>query len=330
MWLTPLLFLIMGATHPTQSLVIELSYLIGFTSVLLHELGHCLTARHLHVHTDKITLTPIGGVATIQDTERNPKTSLLIALGGPAVSLAIILTCLVLPHSFPNPKDDINSVISSLPKFIGFAAILNIGILLFNLLPFYPSDGGRVLKCSIALLCNKRAALLTTATVNFLIILPSLYLFFSYHFVPGLFIVGISTIGLLKTRGDCLKLKRESLAKTPEALALLSLSENDLLAEPIGTTLDYILGHGQPFEIPNDYEPTEPPPKTLRDHISKGFTLYTGYAFFQKKGETPIAIPALWSKTEDGNVFDPKHRPSKPTSYFGVKAHTIPPKHQVS
>ncbi len=113
-----------------------------FGSVLLHELGHALTARLFGVPTRQIVLTPIGGVAEIEAGDLRPRDELFIALAGPAVSLGLGAILLV-----------IAGTIGTLSPF-GFVAGLawaNLAIGLFNLVPAFPMDGGRVLRAGLAM-----------------------------------------------------------------------------------------------------------------------------------------------------------------------------------
>ncbi len=116
-----------------------------FGSVLLHELGHALMARYYGIATANITLYPIGGVARLERMPRSAGPELLIALAGPAVNLAIAavawpLLVLVSP-SIPSVE---------LVEFLEVLVYVNIGLLVFNLVPAFPMDGGRVLRAALS------------------------------------------------------------------------------------------------------------------------------------------------------------------------------------
>ncbi len=107
-----------------------------FGSVVLHELGHALMARAFGIRTRDITLYPFGGIAALEGEARSPTQELLIAVAGPAVNLA--LAALVAPFALAG---------SGLAMvFLG----LNVVMAVFNLLPAYPMDGGRVLRAWLA------------------------------------------------------------------------------------------------------------------------------------------------------------------------------------
>jgi Zn-dependent protease/CBS domain-containing protein len=122
-----------------------------FASVLLHELGHAAAARRYGIATPDITLLPIGGVARIARIPRQPRQELVIALGGPAVTLAIIITLWVIvalagmaPRLIAAPGESLAELAVQLME-------ANAALLVFNLLPAFPMDGGRVLRALLAM-----------------------------------------------------------------------------------------------------------------------------------------------------------------------------------
>ena len=125
-----------------------------FTIVVLHELGHALTARRFGVVTRDIILLPIGGVARLERMPRNPRQELLVAVAGPAVNvaLAIILFAIVrltgpLPAAHLYDFDPLLSVRGFLYQLV----FVNVVLAVFNMLPAFPMDGGRVLRAILAM-----------------------------------------------------------------------------------------------------------------------------------------------------------------------------------
>ncbi len=112
-----------------------------FASVALHELGHSLVALRLGFWVREILLLPIGGAAQLARMPRQPRQELVIALAGPAVSLllGIIFWALVRGSGPSLAASNINRVFVILMQ-------LNIALAIFNLLPSFPMDGGRVLR----------------------------------------------------------------------------------------------------------------------------------------------------------------------------------------
>lgn len=109
-----------------------------FVSVLLHELGHALVAFRYKVPVHGITLFLFGGVARLGGEPPHPWAEFLIAIGGPLVSLALGLLFLLVP-----PQLTFNEPSLALAGHLGY---INLSLLVFNLIPGYPLDGGRVLR----------------------------------------------------------------------------------------------------------------------------------------------------------------------------------------
>jgi Zn-dependent protease/CBS domain-containing protein len=109
-----------------------------FLCVLLHEFGHVLMARRFGVRTPDILLLPIGGVARLERLPEEPRQELLVAVAGPAVTLVIAGVLYALVYG------------AGLGGFVADLAWLNTLLLLFNLIPAFPMDGGRVLRAALA------------------------------------------------------------------------------------------------------------------------------------------------------------------------------------
>ncbi|HEX5055670.1 MAG TPA: site-2 protease family protein [Gammaproteobacteria bacterium] len=109
-----------------------------FLSVLLHELGHSLVAFHYKVPVHGITLFLFGGVARLGGEPPHPLAEFLIAIGGPLVSLALGLLFLGI-----QPLTESSEPLQGLISHLGY---INLSLLVFNLIPGYPLDGGRVLR----------------------------------------------------------------------------------------------------------------------------------------------------------------------------------------
>ena len=124
-----------------------------FASVVLHEFGHEWAGRRVGVPTRDITLLPIGGVARLEYIPKNPWHELQIALAGPAVTVAVIallaIVLVVLGAPLLIASDAVVTGGSS--GILAQLMWVNVYLLVFNLLPAFPMDGGRVLRAGLAL-----------------------------------------------------------------------------------------------------------------------------------------------------------------------------------
>lgn len=136
-----------------------------FLCVVLHELGHALMARRFGVHTPDITLLPIGGVARLERIPEEPKQELLIAIAGPLVNLVIAAVLLFVVRVQVASSDlvDLNTPRVALMAKL---ASVNIFLVLFNLLPAFPMDGGRILRALLAMHLAYARATQIAATVG--------------------------------------------------------------------------------------------------------------------------------------------------------------------
>ena len=165
-----------------------------FLCVLLHEFGQILMARHFGIRTPDVMLLPIGGVARLERIPEQPRQELLIALAGPAVTVAIAgLLYLVL---WATGQQVLWSEADfEVPTVLKQLFYVNVFLLLFNLTPAFPMDGGRVLRALLASRMNYVRATRIAATVgqgaaivgavlgiqsqNWMWVLIALFIFFS-------------------------------------------------------------------------------------------------------------------------------------------------------
>lgn len=165
-----------------------------FACVVLHELGHALTASHYHIRTRDITLYPIGGIATMEKLPAKPLEEIFISMAGPLVNLVIAAVLLpFIPDYVPFWKTAgvIDNVHAG--NFVLYLHSINMILALFNLIPAFPMDGGRVLRGILGLFMQDDSptyiAILTGRIIATLFILIGLFSFNLILPVIGLLIV---------------------------------------------------------------------------------------------------------------------------------------------
>jgi Zn-dependent protease/CBS domain-containing protein len=145
-----------GALTPTAVIVAL------FICVVLHEFGHSLVAQRLGIGIHSITLLPIGGVSNLESLPEKPSDEVKITLAGPLVNVVlapIFFGVGLLFGAVPRMPADLFMGIGSVGQFFFYLAYLNVVLAVFNLLPAFPLDGGRILR---ALLATRLGALRAT------------------------------------------------------------------------------------------------------------------------------------------------------------------------
>ena len=121
-----------------------------FLCVLAHEFGHIFTARAFGIPTPDVTLLPIGGVARLERIPEEPGQEFLIAIAGPAVNVVIALALMAFAGADLSGRH-LASVESSAVPMVDRLASVNLFLAVFNLIPAFPMDGGRILRSLLAI-----------------------------------------------------------------------------------------------------------------------------------------------------------------------------------
>jgi len=166
-----LLLWIAGSTFAENGSLSEVAgqvvfLLAVFTCVVLHELGHALMAGRFGIRTKDITLLPIGGVARLEKMPEEPRQELLVALAGPAVNVVIagfLFLFLFISSGLPESFETIDLGGHSLPVNL---LVVNLSLIIFNLIPAFPMDGGRVLRSILAMFWSRERATRVAAALG--------------------------------------------------------------------------------------------------------------------------------------------------------------------
>jgi len=244
--------------------------IVLFGCVLLHEFGHSLMARRYNIGTQDIILTPIGGIARLEKMPDNPRQELLVAVAGPLVNVVIaaVLLAVVVILTLNNEigwwyfqnyvewlgsswfavsesdtadlADTLQNAQSVVPFWLTAVAMvffLNLVMVVFNLIPAFPMDGGRVLRALLAMRINRlqatKIAARTGQVIAVLFVLTGL--FNNEHL--SLAIIGFFVFTTARTEYGMVKL--EETLKSYKAVDVLrsqftELLVNDWMQTPIG------------------------------------------------------------------------------------------------
>lgn len=130
--------------------LVNIAFILAlFACVVAHEFGHALAARRYGIATPDITLLPIGGMARLDHMPEKPSQEIVVALAGPAVNV-VIWAVLVLILGVTTDLDHLAAIENPAANFWGRLAAVNLFLVLFNLIPAFPMDGGRVLRALLS------------------------------------------------------------------------------------------------------------------------------------------------------------------------------------
>lgn len=197
-----------------------------FACIALHELGHALMASRYGIKAKNVVLLPIGGVASIEKFPGNPKQELMISLAGPFVNIAIaaLLLPFIQPYT-PFWEYRTGASITHGHDLLYNLQVANVALALFNLIPAFPLDGGRVLRALLGFKINYVRATAIAASIGKIIALGFVAagIVFTNFLLP---LVGIFIIFSAGTEEYYLRLK--SLVKDLRLKEILMYDYNSL------------------------------------------------------------------------------------------------------
>ena len=238
-FLLPIWVFISERSRGEDALIDVLFILAVFACVLLHELGHALAARWFDIKTRDITLYPFGGIASVMK-EATPKGELVIALAGPAVNI-VIATIIFLAFSLSVTPSSILSLLSEEAPSLAqqfFASLFNANLLLalFNMIPAFPMDGGRVLRALLHLAGIKRGTLIAARlSQGISVCMIGLGVYWNHFFltVIGMLIFSNASGEIFRERANKLTSGQRAADVMIDAAQLVSLTHGMTVAQAL-------------------------------------------------------------------------------------------------
>lgn len=219
--------------------------LLLFGCVLLHELGHALTAQRFGFKTREITLLPIGGVANLERMPDDPKESLWITLAGPAVNIAIA-AALFVALRVTGAWRPIAEIGLTTGPFFERLMFVNISLVLFNMLPAFPMDGGRALRALLATRLDERRATHIAARLGQA--MAALFAIVGWLANPLLILIALFVWTGAAQEAAMADL-RAALHGVPVGRVMLTAFRSLTAADPLSTAID-VLQHGGQHDFP--------------------------------------------------------------------------------
>jgi Zn-dependent protease len=244
--------------NATQAIWSVLFIVSIFGTVFFHELGHALAAKHFGFKTIDITFLPIGGMARLEKIPEKPFEELVVAIAGPLVNVAFALITRLLisvPESSEEWIAQLSTGVNGANFFLNFY-IVNLWLAVFNLIPAFPMDGGRILRALLSFKLNRNVATRIAARLGQFIAVGFIILGFFNN--PFLVIIGLFVIMTAQMESEYVESKHilkgykvrdvtinqyqiiESGEKLKKAIELLLSSQYKIFlimenGEPVGT-----------------------------------------------------------------------------------------------
>lgn len=189
----------------TQTIYSVAFVLAIFFCVVLHELGHALTAKRFNYITKDIILLPIGGMARMDELPENPKQELLIAVAGPIVNIVIALLLSPFINWSQINEASLDKFALSGSNFLFSLFAVNISLAVFNLIPAFPMDGGRIFRAILSMWTGRvKATAIASRTGQFI---AFIFFFLGILYNPFLALIGVFIFITAKAENEDVKSK---------------------------------------------------------------------------------------------------------------------------
>ena len=221
-----------------------------FACIVLHEFGHALTAARYGIRTRDITLLPIGGLARLERMPDQPLQELWVALAGPAVNI-VIAAIIYLGLTLANVVAPLHEFNIASGSFWANLMLVNIILVLFNALPAFPMDGGRVVRALLATRMDYvRATQIAANLGQAMALLFAVYGLFAGQ--PFLMLIALFVWIGAAQEASMVEIK-SSLNGIPVSRAMITQFETLSADDPLSQAVDLILaGAQQDFPVMND------------------------------------------------------------------------------